>query len=476
MEDNQATITILTNGSSSQMRHTDRTQRVSFGWLKQQFESEQFDLINVNTNYQAADILTKPFTSPAKWDNAVRLLGMQFVKSKTSMLASRGDGNTEDNKRNDRLLVEFCCSENSKLGEDRKSAKGCEVIRVTIKDDATKEETIAKLAKKIRSFHGSTAKDQGGNKVMIFASLPCTGGCPWNRINKDNPGGLEKIQSHQKEFKLLFKNLCLLVDDVEEVQPTIAMELPTSTEYWKWDRVKKFLKKNDMIKYSFHGCSLGLKNRRGEYLKKGWTIASNETKFKSFEYYQCPGNHHHAQSRGKDLKEAESYTYRMTDKIHDIFRESLLRSSVVATPPNTLTEPLSNPESTSQIHLCAVAMSSSSASQRPDLIFSEDEKRRLNGLAAEKFDAQYSQFWREEIIFAAYNLMRMQSAREAEVDESIEGILAQCRSQVVLETWNNKFWENDLFRKLTEISDDGLGYLRDGETDLPLERGRPKKP
>ncbi len=28
MEDNQATITILTNGQSTQMRHTDRTQRV----------------------------------------------------------------------------------------------------------------------------------------------------------------------------------------------------------------------------------------------------------------------------------------------------------------------------------------------------------------------------------------------------------------------------------------------------------------
>ena len=38
MEDNQATITILTNGSSAQMRDTDRSQRVSLGWLKQQFE------------------------------------------------------------------------------------------------------------------------------------------------------------------------------------------------------------------------------------------------------------------------------------------------------------------------------------------------------------------------------------------------------------------------------------------------------
>ena len=91
MEDNQATITILTNGSSTQMRHTDRTQRVSFGWLVQQFESEQFNLINVKTNYQAAGILTKPFTSPAKWENAIHLLGMTYVKHKPSLVTSRAD-------------------------------------------------------------------------------------------------------------------------------------------------------------------------------------------------------------------------------------------------------------------------------------------------------------------------------------------------------------------------------------------------
>ena len=64
MEDNQATITILSNGSSVNMRHADRTQRVSFRWLKETFDSDQFDLINVNTLHQAADVLTKPFTSP----------------------------------------------------------------------------------------------------------------------------------------------------------------------------------------------------------------------------------------------------------------------------------------------------------------------------------------------------------------------------------------------------------------------------
>ena len=70
MEDNQATITIISTGKSQGMRHAPRTQPVSFRWMKQQFELGQFELVNVNTTFQVADILTKPFTSPAKWIHA----------------------------------------------------------------------------------------------------------------------------------------------------------------------------------------------------------------------------------------------------------------------------------------------------------------------------------------------------------------------------------------------------------------------
>ena len=142
MEDNQATITILSNGNSVNMRHTDRTQRVSFSWLKETFDSDQFDLINVNTLHQAADVLTKPFTSPQKWDSALYMMNMvsyTYLKpsSKGNSLAvtpSRGDPvqyfyiSTPDNSDNEesdqggnalpnqqpktqtRLMVEWCCS------------------------------------------------------------------------------------------------------------------------------------------------------------------------------------------------------------------------------------------------------------------------------------------------------------------------------------------------------------------------------
>ena len=56
------------------MRHTDRTQNISFGWLKQQFEVKHFNMVNVDTSEQVADVFTKPFAEKAKWLHALRLI------------------------------------------------------------------------------------------------------------------------------------------------------------------------------------------------------------------------------------------------------------------------------------------------------------------------------------------------------------------------------------------------------------------
>ena len=78
MEDNQATITVMS-----------KTQNINFKWLKQQFECKQFDLLNIGTNFQVADILTKPFTRPALWLNAIQLIGIGPTRWKKQPAAPR---------------------------------------------------------------------------------------------------------------------------------------------------------------------------------------------------------------------------------------------------------------------------------------------------------------------------------------------------------------------------------------------------
>ena len=150
MENNQATIIVMSTGNSQSMRYANRTQRVSFRWLKQQFERGQFDLLNVGTLYQVADILTKVFPSPSEWLHALRLIGIgaplvnaaNKVRSfepaavAIALSAINKAGLKPDAFGNaiDRLLIEFYCSADSKLGQTRAASKGCKTIRIREED------------------------------------------------------------------------------------------------------------------------------------------------------------------------------------------------------------------------------------------------------------------------------------------------------------------------------------------------------
>ena len=106
LEDNQATITMTTKGDSEKMRHTDRTQRISFRWLKQQFERGLFIVINVGTDEQVADIFifTRPFADKTKWNKA-RLL------SSTTLIAARAHLQVTTAKVRLRIPAATCCAD-----------------------------------------------------------------------------------------------------------------------------------------------------------------------------------------------------------------------------------------------------------------------------------------------------------------------------------------------------------------------------
>ena len=446
MEDNQATITILTNGESQSMRHTDRTQRVSFGWLQQQFKDDQFDLVNVSTSYQVADLLTKPFTSPAKRQHAIDLLGLVDYEhsppSKPTLVASpRGEGDSSY----DRIMIEYCCSENSKLGEEnRKHSRGCKVIRVTEDDDATRDECITKTVKKVEGLRRSNPKDK--TDLMIYISLPCTGGCPWNNVNKGSQNGKEKIKEHQRLFKKLFKGLEDLCNRLSYASPILLFELPTMCEYWKWKRVQAFLRKYGMDKYKFDGCQLGTCDRHGNLIRKQWTLASNLVAYSAFTAFKCDGTHQHGESRGSDLKNAENYTYKMTDMIHKIFKEHVHdKHSTKYTQ-----------------YSCSAIHCDHSTAQHPETITMA--RRNIPTLVQPVPQKHLLNYWHEEIVNLAYHLVKSQVIQDQSTEQLVEGLLSQYTPQSVLSCWvQGECWQDTVLSQLARLSDDGLAKLGTGD-------------
>ena len=79
-EDNQATIQILKTSKNPALRHLSRTHRVNISWLCEVFKDlKEVELVYCKSDEQAADILTKAFTNPIKWQAALDLIGIKHV-------------------------------------------------------------------------------------------------------------------------------------------------------------------------------------------------------------------------------------------------------------------------------------------------------------------------------------------------------------------------------------------------------------
>ena len=80
-EDNQATIQILKIQKNPTLSHLNRTHRVNVSWLCEVFRNlNEVELKYCKTDEMAADIFTKAFTNPIKWNAALDLRGITHAQ------------------------------------------------------------------------------------------------------------------------------------------------------------------------------------------------------------------------------------------------------------------------------------------------------------------------------------------------------------------------------------------------------------
>eukprot|EP00959_Pyramimonas_sp_CCMP1952_P364024 7622968-Pyramimonas_sp.AAC.1 len=61
----------------------------------------------------------------------------------------------------------------------------------------------------------------------------------------------------------------------------------------------------ELHQIALHGCAYGLKDSRGNVMKKPWTIASTSNAVTNGLERRCDGTRAHVEARGNDRKLAE---------------------------------------------------------------------------------------------------------------------------------------------------------------------------
>ena len=307
----------MESGKSHAFRHADKTQRICLGWLSEQFRRKHYVLAYISTTLQAADILTKPFTNADKWRHAVRLLGHGIVKPDSRSPASPSTAApTSDSRRRTepevkRVIIEICCSEDSLLGRvDGPYGSDCHVVRVTEKMDLNSYKTRRDLLEVAKGYA------KRGVPILVWVSLPCTGGCTWTFVNLTIPQNAPNVYEEKRKFLKLWSSFVNLSTGLDCCPVHYALEWPRGCTYWDMKRVQKWLDNHKCVKANFDGCRLGLVNHEGIPVKKPWTIASTMSHLlQQLDGLRCTGGHQHA----KCTKDSENYTKKMVHLVHKAF-------------------------------------------------------------------------------------------------------------------------------------------------------------
>ena len=147
----------------------------------------------------------------------------------------------------------------------------------------------------------------------VFFAGPCTGGSPWNRLNKRvSEETASNIQWKAFIYWELWEEFADCLNHAIFTNAMALLELPKGCDYWRDKPMTGMINGTDSHTHTheFDGCMYGLKSKYtkiGTPIKKPWRIISWGVSFKTL-HGKCDGSHTHGPCADKETRVTQLYT------------------------------------------------------------------------------------------------------------------------------------------------------------------------
>ena len=125
----------------------------------------------------------------------------------------------------------------------------------------------------------------------------------------------------------------------------VSFEWPRFYTGWKLDVLMKFIERFKLLTVDFDGCSLGLKSKKGNPIKKPWRIVTtSSTLVAKLSPFVCCKNHNHDVCQGAETYQTGFCTNALSSKIITglIPKNIVIPSGRIAVSPSFSNEPVVN--------------------------------------------------------------------------------------------------------------------------------------
>ncbi|CAE7034550.1 GIP [Symbiodinium sp. CCMP2592] len=197
------------------------------------------------------------------------------------------------------LVIEFCAPVESSMRAASQDLNWVNVLTVSERDDGASTQTLLEL----KAIFAVQIKKKGF--VFLWASTPCTGGCPYQRLRARDPAYRRgRLAQHWRLHRKLWKSLVELTSFVH----AWAIEWPRACAYWSWRQTEHFLSSRPYVLHDVpvDGCALDMRGRDHLLIAKRWRVVTTHPAVaESIRVYRCSGKHEH--SKDFDLKSTQHY-------------------------------------------------------------------------------------------------------------------------------------------------------------------------
>ena len=172
----------------------------------------------------------------------------------------------------------------------------------------------------------------------LWASIPCTSGSPWQRVNRLK-GGAQFIKRHAlqvKESKRLFAEFATNAELVLARNGTVTFEWPKGCESWQRADVKQFFDNHpEFMPVEFDGCAVGVQSTKGRPIKKRWRLmTTSKAIVELFSSFQCPHKpHEHDHAVGSQTARTAFYPRQMTVEIARALYPNMFHNPIAPAMP-----------------------------------------------------------------------------------------------------------------------------------------------
>ena len=193
------------------------------------------------------------------------------------------------------------------------------VVPITEDDDMLSPYGISKARRCLRTKLDS-----------VFFAGPCTGGSPWNRINRwVSEATTQLIEAKKQIFWAMWEVFASVLSELINIGSPALLELPRGCDYWKDRRMTDLVEGTVSHEHKFDGCMYGLKSQFQETpkpIKKPWKIVTWGVSFPKL-HRRCDRRHDHVECAGRETRITQVYTKWIAKIIMNGINDHVIRNS-----------------------------------------------------------------------------------------------------------------------------------------------------